>query len=112
MCKLIYHTKTYTIKNVHICGNYINIFIRCTIRNQHDILKTLFAYVSKVQIDMSDKGELQTLTKLSMRHQVCPSETCCVIISESIITMLMSRGRSNCGDTYYNGHKNLNQNIG
>ncbi len=25
-------------------------------------------------------GELQTLTKLSMRHQVCPSETCCAII--------------------------------
>ncbi len=35
------------------------------------------------------KGELHTLTKLSMRHQVCPSETCRAIISESIITMLM-----------------------
>ncbi len=39
---------------------------------------------------MSHKGELQTLTKLSMRHQVCPSETCRTIILESIITMLMS----------------------
>ncbi len=43
---------------------------------------------------MSHKGELQTLVKLSMRHQVCPSETCRTIISESIITMLMSGGRS------------------
>ncbi len=47
---------------------------------------------------MSHKGELQTLTKLSIRHQVCPS---CILISESIITMPMSRGRSNCGVTYY-----------
>ncbi len=69
--------------------------------NQHDILKTVVADVSKGQIDMSYKGELQTLVKLSMRHKVCPSETCCVIISESIIPMLMSWGRSNCGVTYY-----------
>ncbi len=40
---------------------------------------------------MSYKGELQTLTKLSMRHQVCPSEAIRVIISETIITMPMSR---------------------
>ncbi len=78
-----------------------NIFTRCTIRNQHDILKTAVANVSKGQTDMSHKGMLQTLTKLSMRYQVCPSETCCAIISESIITMLMSRARSNCGVTYY-----------
>ncbi len=39
---------------------------------------------------MSHKGELQTLTKLSMRHQVYPSETSRMTISESIITMLMS----------------------
>ncbi len=50
---------------------------------------------------MSYKGELQTLSKLSMRHQVCPNETCRAIISESILTMLMSRGRSNCGVKYY-----------
>ncbi len=50
---------------------------------------------------MSHKGELQTLTKLSMRHHVCPRETCCAIISETIITMLMSEGITNCGVTYY-----------
>ncbi len=43
---------------------------------------------------MSHKGELQTLTKLSMKHQVCHTETCHMIISESIITMLMSGGLS------------------
>ncbi len=41
----------------------------------------------KGKYNMSYKGELQTLTKLNMRHQVCPSETCLVIISESILTM-------------------------
>ncbi len=61
------------------------------ITNQHDILKTAVANVSKWQTYMSHKGELQTLTKLSMRHQACLSETCRMIISESIITMLMSR---------------------
>ncbi len=30
-----------------ICCKYINIFTRCTIRNQHDILKTAVANVSK-----------------------------------------------------------------
>ncbi len=54
----------------------INIFTRCTIRNQHDILKTAFADVIKGKTDMSYNSKLQTLTKLSMRHQVCPSETC------------------------------------
>ncbi len=28
------------------------------------------------QTDMPHKGELQTLTKLSMIHQVCHAETC------------------------------------
>ncbi len=32
-------------------------------RNQHDILKTAVADVSKGQTDMWHKGELQTLTK-------------------------------------------------
>ncbi len=56
---------------------------------------TAVADVSKGQTDMSYKGEMQTLTKLS------PGETCYTTISEVIITMLMSRGRHNCGVTYY-----------
>ncbi len=69
--------------------------------NQRDILKTAVIDVSKGQTDMSHKSELQTLTKLSMGHQVCPSETCCTTISESIMAMLMSRGRRHCRITYY-----------
>ncbi len=38
---------------------YINIFTRCTIKNQHDIVKTTIADVNKRQTDMSHKGELQ-----------------------------------------------------
>ncbi len=72
-----------------------------TIRNQHHILKIAVADVTKGQTDMSYKGELQPLTRLSMRHHVCPSETCGTITSVSTITMLMSSGRSNCGVTYY-----------
>ncbi len=49
--------------------------------NQHDILKTAVADVSKGQTNMSHKGEIQTLTKLSMRHQVGPSEICHTITS-------------------------------
>ncbi len=41
----------------------------------HDILRTAVADVSNGQTDMSHKGELETLTKLSMRHKVCRSET-------------------------------------
>ncbi len=52
--------------------------------------------VSKGQTDIAYKGELQTLTKLSMRHQICPSETCYTTISESTITIPMSKGSSNC----------------
>ncbi len=62
---------------------------------------TNIADVSKGQTDMSYKGELQTPTKVSMRQQICPSQTCCTTMLESIITMLMSRGRSNCGARYY-----------
>ncbi len=54
-----------------ICGS---IFTRWTIRNKHDILKTAVADVSIGQTDMSYKGELQTLTKLSRRHEVCLGE--------------------------------------
>ncbi len=82
-----------------ICGKYINIFTRCTNRNQYDILMTAAVGVLKGQTAMSYKSELQTLTKQSMRHQVCTGET--RHISESTITMLMSRGRCNCGATYY-----------
>ncbi len=52
--------------------------------------------VNNGQTDMSIKGELQTLTKQSMRHQVCLGETCHTTISESVIAMLISRGKSNC----------------
>ncbi len=65
------------------------------------MLKT--AVVRKGKTDMSHKGELQTLIKLSMKDHVCTRETCRMIILESIITMLMSGGRSNCGVTYYVG---------
>ncbi len=37
---------------------------------------TAVADVNKEQTDMSYKGELQTLTKLSVRQQVCPGVTC------------------------------------
>ncbi len=97
-----------------ICGKNINIFTRCTIRNQHDILKTAVANVSKGQTDMSHKGELQTLTKLSMRHQVYPNDTCHTTISESTIkehslheynivsmTQLPRQTRSSCSSANY-----------
>ncbi len=47
--------------------------------------------VSKEQTDMSYKGELQTVTKQSIRHQVSRVETCRAIISQSAITMFMSK---------------------
>ncbi len=40
--------------------------------NQHDILMIAVADVSKGLTDMSYKGVLQILTKLSMGRQVCP----------------------------------------
>ncbi len=43
---------------------------------------TDIADFSKGQTDISYKGELQTLTKQSMRHQVSPGETCRRTISE------------------------------
>ncbi len=36
---------------------------------------TAVADVRKGQADMSYKGELQTLIKLSIRHQVCPGHS-------------------------------------
>ncbi len=47
------------------------------------------ADVSKGQTDMSYKSELQTLTKLSLRHQVCPGKTCHTTISEICIKSLV-----------------------
>ncbi len=47
------------------------------------------ASVSKRQTDMSYKGELQTLTNLSMRHQVCPGETCHKIVLQSMLSFSM-----------------------
>ncbi len=73
-----------------IYGKYINIFTRCTNRKQHDILITAVADVCKGQTHMSHKGELQTLTKLSMRHNVCPGETCCTPISEFEVRVIHS----------------------
>ncbi len=52
-----------------ICGKYINILNRYTNRNQHDILMTAVADVSKGQAEVSYKGELKTITKLSMTQQ-------------------------------------------
>ncbi len=62
---------------------------------------TAVAGVSKGQTYILYKGDFQKLTKQSMRHQVCPGETLHTTISESAITMLMTRGRSNCVVTYY-----------
>ncbi len=86
--------------------------------NQFEILMTAAA-VRNGQPDIPYKGEHQTLTKQSMSHQVfflvrlpyivehqtlttqsmshqvCPGETYHATISESTMTMLMSRGRSN-----------------
>ncbi len=56
----------------------------------------------KGQTDMPYHGEHQTLTKQSIRQHVCPSETCCTIISISAIAIPLSRDRSNCGITDYN----------
>ncbi len=42
--------QVYPISSVlTICGKYINIFTRCTNRNQHDILLTVVANVIKGQ---------------------------------------------------------------
>ncbi len=69
------------------------------------MLKTSVADLSEGQTDMPHKGKLQTLTKLSMRYQVCPSETCHTIISESTIVMLMFRGRRNvAADGFFKYH--------
>ncbi len=90
-----------TLSVKSICGKYINIFTRCKNRKQYDILMTVAANVIVKGKQMSYKGELQTPTKQSMRHQVYPGETCHTTMSESAITILMSRGRSNWGATYY-----------
>ncbi len=55
---------------------------------------TAVANVGKEQTDMSYKGELQTLTKLSMGHQVCPGETCCTTISRVHINNAYVQGQN------------------
>ncbi len=70
-----------------ICGIYIKIFFRCTIGNQFDILLTVVVVANKGQTDMPYQGEHHTLTEQSMRHQVCPGETCCTTISILAITI-------------------------
>ncbi len=67
----VYGPNRYTRSVKGICGKYINIFTRCTIRNQHDIIKTAIADVSKGQTDISYKGDLQTHTKLIMDIDLC-----------------------------------------
>ncbi len=44
-----------------MCGKYNSIFTTCTNRNKFDILMTGVADVRKGQVDMSYKGEHQTL---------------------------------------------------
>ncbi len=41
--------------------------------------------VAEGQTDMPYKGEHHTLTRQNMRHQVCPSDTCHITLSESNI---------------------------
>ncbi len=53
-------TIPFPLFRVSICGRYINIFTRCTNRNQYDILMTAAADVSKGQTDISYKGEEST----------------------------------------------------
>ncbi len=72
-----------------IYGKYNNIFTTCTNMNQFDILKKAVTDVRNRQSDRLYKGEHQTLTKQSVRHQICPGEICCTAKSESAITMLM-----------------------
>ncbi len=58
---------------------------------------TAVADVSKGQTDMSYKAELQTLTKQNMDTKSVLVDSCHTTISESAITMLISRNRSNYG---------------
>ncbi len=51
---------------------------------------TAVADDSKGQTDMSHEGQLQTVTKLSMRNHIFPGETCGMTISESNINVLLS----------------------
>ncbi len=60
-----------------ICGNICQHLYQITIRIQFDILLTAVGDVRKGKTDMPYLGEHQTVTEQSMRHQVCPSETCC-----------------------------------
>ncbi len=54
---------------------------------------------------MSYKGELQTVTELSMRYQIYPSETCHAILSESykvrIHLFIQQQQFFVCNDNFY-----------
>ncbi len=89
---------TVSLPLLRVYVEYINIFTRCSIMNQFDILLTAVANVSKGQTDMSYQGEHQLLTKQSMRHHVCNSDT---FLQSYLYLLFMSRDRSNCGITDY-----------
>ncbi len=74
---------------------------RNTHRNQIDILMADVYESRKGQTDMPYQGEHQTLKKSSMKHNVCPGETCRTTIPESAMIILMPRGKHNCGVTDY-----------
>ncbi len=77
----------------NFCSTYINIFTRCTKMNLY-ILLIVIANINKGCTVMSYEGQLQTLTKQSIKHQVCPGETCHRTISESTITMFIYKGHN------------------
>ncbi len=68
-------------------------------RNQFHILLRAVADVSKGQTVIPYQGEDPTRPIQGIRHHFGPGEIRCITISESSITILISRGRSNCGIT-------------
>ncbi len=65
----VYRTNHPTPSAQSIYDKYNNIFTRCNIRNQFDILMTVVADGRKGQTSMPYKGKHQTLTRQSMTHQ-------------------------------------------
>ncbi len=61
--KQVYGPNHPTPSTQSICQKYNNIFIRCTNRNQFDIIMTAVANDRIGQTDMPYKGEYWTLTK-------------------------------------------------
>lgn len=54
------------------------------LNSPHVMLLTLVAEVRKIQTDMTNKGEHQTLTTRSIRDQVCPVVTTTSTSTKSI----------------------------